>query len=52
MVHLSRSKEENLEQTQIINDLKYKLERAQIDLEQSLKMLINLCIVMKISNRN
>ena len=34
---LSRSKEENLEQTQIINDLKYKLERAQIDLEQSLK---------------
>ena len=34
---LSRSKEENLEQTQIINDLKYKLERSQIDLEQSLK---------------
>ena len=34
---LSRSKEENLEQTQIINDLKYKLERAQIELDQSLR---------------
>lgn len=34
---LTRSKEGNLEQNQIINDLKYKLERVQIELEHSLK---------------
>ena len=32
-----RSKEGNLEQNQIINDLKHKLEKAQLELEQSLK---------------
>jgi PAS domain S-box-containing protein len=34
---LTRSKEGTLEQNQIINDLKYKLERAQLELEHSLK---------------
>ena len=32
-----RSKEGNLEQNQIINDLKHKLEKTQFELEQSLK---------------
>ena len=32
-----RSKEGNLEQNQIINDLKHKLEKARLELEQSLK---------------
>ncbi|MDZ7818019.1 MAG: response regulator [Aliarcobacter sp.] len=32
-----RSKEGNLEQNQMINDLKYKLEKAQYELDQSLR---------------
>jgi PAS domain S-box-containing protein len=32
-----KSKEGSLEQNQVINDLKYKLEKVQIELEQSLK---------------
>ncbi len=36
---LTRSKEGNLEQNQIINDLRYKLERVQVELEHSLKSI-------------
>ncbi len=36
---LTRSKEGNLEQNQIINELRYKLERVQSELEHSLKSI-------------
>ena len=34
-----RSKEGNLEQNQVINDLKHQLEKAQIEEMQSLKII-------------